>query len=63
LPKVAIADIISNVKGKNKAVALKYLGSISGVTGSEINLKPELPGFLKTVPRRENLIFLEVRSR
>jgi hypothetical protein len=63
LPKVAVADIINNVKGKNKAVALKYLSSISGVTGAEINLNPELPAFLKTVPRKENLILLEVRSR
>ncbi|MFZ5365717.1 MAG: hypothetical protein ACOZBZ_00305 [Patescibacteria group bacterium] len=63
LPKLDKEEIIKNIKGKYPDLAKKYLSSLSGYADSEIILSPRLPGILGTIPRRENKITLEIRSK
>jgi len=63
LPRLDKKDIAKNIKGKYPHLAEQYLSRISGYAGSEIRLLPRLPGFLGTLPRREENISLEIRSK
>ena len=63
LPKLNQEEIIKNIKGKYEDLAKKYFSSISGYSDSEILISPQLPGILGTLPRREDKISLEIRSK
>lgn len=63
LPKLDIADILKNIKGKNSNAAKSYLSTLGGYADSQISIIPQLPGFLGVVPRQEQNISLDVRSK
>lgn len=63
LPKIEIADILKNIKGKYPNVAKSYLSTLGGYADSQIVITPQLPGFLGALPRQEQKISLEVRSQ
>lgn len=63
LPKLEVADIIKNIKGKYPNVAKSYLSSLGGYADSQINISPQLPGFLGVLPRQEKRISLDIRSK
>lgn len=63
LPKLEPEEIVKNIKGKYPSTAKDYLSKLGGYADSQINLSPQLPGFLGVMPRQEKRISLEVRSR
>lgn len=63
LPRLDKTEIVKNIRGKNPDLARKYFSTISGFADSEIFISPKFPGFLGTLPRREDKITLEIRSK
>lgn len=63
LPRLDKTEIVKNIRGKNPDLARKYFSTISGFADSEIFISPRLPGILGTLPRREDKITLEIRSK
>ena len=63
LPKLEPDEIARNIKGKYQNFAEDYFKTIPGYIRTEVNLSPSLPGFLRTLPRRENRIKVEIKSQ
>jgi hypothetical protein len=63
LPKLASGEIAKNIKGKYQNLAEDYFRTIPGYTRAEFKISPLLPGFLRTLPRREDRIKVEIKSQ
>jgi hypothetical protein len=63
LPKLESAEIAKNIKGKYQNLAEDYFRTIPGYTRAEFKISPSLPGFLGTLPRREERIKVEIKSQ
>ncbi len=63
LPKLELDEIARNIKGKYQNLAEDYFKTIPGYIRAEVHLSPPLPGFLRTLPRRENKIKVEIKSQ
>ncbi len=63
LPKLEPEEIAKDIKSKYPHLAEDYLRTIPGFVRVETNIYPRLPGFLATLPRRENRIKVEIRSQ
>jgi len=63
LPKLDTAEIIKNIKGKRPKMAKSYFSNISGFSDLEISFSPKLPKILEVIPKQEDKISLELRSR
>jgi hypothetical protein len=62
LPQVDSTKIIKQIVGKTPEVVKKYLSSIPGFSRAEVVLKPNLPGFLGTLPRVPKNITIETAA-
>ena len=62
LPEVDSGALIKQITGKDPNTVEKYLSSIAGFKGAEIEIKPKFPGRLGTLPRISKNITLEVLS-
>jgi hypothetical protein len=62
LPKTDPEEIAREISGKYKPVAQDYLTTIPGFTRAEINIKPSLPGRLKTLPHLTKNIEVELAA-
>lgn len=62
LPEIDKTKIISKITGTSTTVTQNYLNSIPGFGHAEIKLKPNLPGFLGTLPRISKNITLDVSA-
>ncbi|MCX6705418.1 MAG: baseplate J/gp47 family protein [Candidatus Woesebacteria bacterium] len=62
LPQIDIQKTIGQIVGRTPKIAENYFNSISGFGHAEIKLKPNLPGFLGTLPRIPKNITLEVNA-
>jgi len=60
LPEVNSGALIKQIIGRDPDAVEKYLSSIAGFKGAEINIKPKFPGRLGTLPRISKNITLEV---
>lgn len=60
LPDVDSDELAADISGKSPEAAKAYLGTVSGVTGSNIRIKPQLPSPLLRVPFRSSQISVEV---
>jgi len=60
LPEVDSGALIKQITGKDPNTVEKYLSSIVGFKGAEIEIKPKFPGRLGTLPRISKNITLEV---
>ncbi len=60
LPEIRPEEITRAIKGKYLPLAEDHLSTISGFTRVEIRLKPSLPGKLRTLPRINRNISIEV---
>jgi len=60
LPEVDSSLLIKQIVGKDPNMVEKYLSTIAGFKGAEINIKPKFPGRLGTLPRISKNITLEV---
>lgn len=63
IPKMEAKEIVKNIKGKYQNLAKDYLRIIPGYVDSEILIQPRLPGFLSTLPRREERINVKIKSQ
>lgn len=63
IPKMEAKEIVKNIKGKYQSLAKDYLRIIPGYVDSEILIQPRLPGFLSTLPRREERINVKIKSQ
>jgi len=63
IPKMEVKEIVKNIKGKYQNLAKDYLRIIPGYVDSEILIQPRLPGFLSTLPRREERINVKIKSQ
>jgi hypothetical protein len=59
LPQVDSGKIIKQIVGKTPEVVKNYLSSVPGFSRAEVVLKPNLPGFLGTLPRIPKNITVE----
>jgi len=62
LPEMKPDEIAKEIVGKRTSLAKDYLTSISGFTRAEINLKPQLPGWLGTLPHVVKNIEVELAA-
>lgn len=60
LPEVNPDAIINRISGKTPKVAESYLNSIPGFVHAEVKVKPNLPGFLGTLPHVHKNITIDV---
>ncbi len=63
LPELEPGEIAKNIKGKYQNLAEDYFKTIPGYARAEFKISPLLPGFLRTLPRRENRIKVEIKSQ
>lgn len=62
LPKIEKQKAIDYIAGKSQASVKSYFRQISGFTRAEIKLRPNLPGFLGTLPRVPGNITLILKA-
>lgn len=60
VPKLDSAEIKKNLVGRYPAVVEEYLGSLPNFLRAEIKIFPKLPAKLRTLPRKESNIQLEI---
>jgi len=60
LPEIKPDQLSAEIAGKSPEAAQAYLGTVSGLTRSNIRISPQLPGPLLRVPFRSSQISVEV---
>lgn len=62
LPMINSDDIIKQILGKTVPVTVDFLSTVPGYIRAEVKLNPSLPGPLKTLPRINKNITIEVAA-
>ncbi|HET7099245.1 MAG TPA: baseplate J/gp47 family protein [Patescibacteria group bacterium] len=62
LPEISTNNLIKQIAGKTSTVVEKYLTNIPGFTRASIVLKPQLPGFLGTLPHIHKNITIQITA-
>jgi len=62
IPQLDLATIKSDLAGRNIAGAQEYLASLSNVVAYELRLWPNLPEWLRKIPRSTGRIRIELRT-
>jgi len=63
LPVIDTEEIAKNIRGKYPQLAQEYLATLPGYVNSEIDIRPLLPGKIRTLPRVAKNIQIEIRSQ
>ena len=62
LPKLDLAEIKDNLKGRYPQVVEDYLEKLPNFSRADIQISPQLPAKLRTLPRLEDNITIEVKT-
>lgn len=62
LPEIKTDEVAKTIAGRYTPLAEEYLNTIPGFTRAEININPQFPGRLGSLPRRAQRINVEVAA-